>query len=146
MTRVDEIMHRRVISVTPEMTLSAVVDMFTERHVGGAPVVDSQGQVVGMVSEVQLLDVVFDLEAREMPVSAYMTPNVECLRPDDSLTHVAQLFALYSYRRLPVVDDGVLVGVVTRRDLMNYALRTGKKLAEPLFELIPDLAEITWSP
>jgi len=146
MTRVEEIMNRRVVTVAPEMTLAAVVELFTENHVGGAPVVAADGRVIGMISELQLLDVVFDLDARETPVSAYMTPKVECLLPHDTLSHAAQMFALYSFRRLPVIDEGRLVGIVTRRDLMNYALGTGTKLAEPLFELIPDLAELTWSP
>ena len=146
MTRVDEMMNRQVVTVTPEMTLAETVKVFTENRVGGAPVIDKDRRVVGMISELQLLDVVFDLEARDMPVSAYMAPNVQCVLPSDSLAHVGQMFALYSFRRLPVVEDDRLVGVVTRRDLMNYALASGQKLAEPLFELIPDLAEVTWSP
>jgi CBS domain-containing protein len=146
MTRVDEIMNRQVVTLAPEMTLAQAVKVFTDIRVGGAPVVDESRRVLGMISELQLLDVVFDLEARDMPVSAYMVPNVECVLPGDSLSHVGQLFALYSFRRLPVVENDCLVGIVTRRDLMNYALTTGEKLAEPLFELIPDLAEVTWSP
>ena len=54
-----------------------------------------------------------------------------------------ELFALYSFRRLPVVEDGKLVGIVTRRDLMNHALRTNEVLTEPLLELIPSLAPLS---
>jgi CBS domain-containing protein len=72
-----------------------------------------------------------------------MTPEVHTVHPDDPLARPAQLFALYSFRRLPVVEDGRLVGIVTRRDLMNYALRTNKLLTDPLIELIPSLAPMT---
>lgn len=143
MTRVDEIMNRRVVTVAPEMTLAAVVELFTENHIGGAPVVAADGRVIGMISELQLLDVVFDLDARKTPVSAYMSPKVECLLPQDTLSHAAQMFALYSFRRLPVIDEGRLVGIVTRRDLMNFALKTGTRLTEPLVEFIPELALVT---
>jgi CBS domain-containing protein len=141
MTRVEEIMNRRVITVGPETTLAAAVDLFTENHVGGAPVVDARGNVVGMISELQLLDVVFDLEARELPVSEYMTTDIQSVEPEDALSQVALLFALYSFRRLPVIENGNLVGIVTRRDLMNHALRTGNRLTEPLVEMIPALGQ-----
>ncbi len=143
MTQIAEIMNRRVISVDPKLTLSSAVKLFTENHVGGAPVVDGQGHVLGMISELQLLDVVFDLKARDAPVSDYMTVNFQSVGPHDTLARAAQLFALFSFRRLPVVDAGRLVGIVTRRDLMNHALRTGERLTEPLVELIPDLELIT---
>ena len=141
MARVEEIMNPRVVTVDPETTLAAAVDLFTENHVGGAPVVDRRGQVVGMISELQLLDVVFDLEARELPVSEYMTTEIQSVEPDDALSQVALLFALYSFRRLPVLENGKLVGIVTRRDLMNHALRTGDRLTEPLVEMIPALGQ-----
>ena len=143
---VADIMNRDVVTVSPEMTLAEAVRVFTKNRVGGAPVVDQDRRVIGMISELQLLDVVFDLEARDLPVSSYLAPNVQCVLPTDSLAHVGQLFALYSFRRLPVVENDRLVGIVTRRDLMNHALSTGERLAEPLFELIPDLAEVTWAP
>jgi CBS domain-containing protein len=143
MTRVDEIMNRKVISVAPETTLADAVERFTACHVGGAPVVDQLGRVVGMISELQLLDVVFDTDAREAPVADYMTAAVQSVAPHDSLARAAQLFALYSFRRLPVIDNERLVGIVTRRDLMNHALRTGERLTEPLVEMIPALGQFT---
>jgi CBS domain-containing protein len=146
MKRVADIMSREVVTIAPETTLAEAVRVFTKNRVGGAPVVDKDGRVLGMISELQLLDVVFDLEARDLPVASYLAPNVQSVLPSDSLAHVGQLFALYSFRRLPVVENDRLVGIVTRRDLMNYAITSGEKLSEPLFELIPDLAEVTWSP
>ena len=95
--------------------------ILTQHHIGGAPVVTAEGAVVGVISELALIDVVFDSDAKDSPVSEYMTPEVHTVHPDDPLSRPAQFFALYSFRRLPVVEDGKLVGIVTRRDLMNYA-------------------------
>lgn len=149
MTTVADIMNPRVITVDPRTTLSAAVDLFTENHVGGAPVVEllseqsigGRGCVIGMISELQLLDVVFDRGVRNALVTDYMTTDVEAVAPADPLSRVAQLFALHAFRRLPVIDRGALVGIVTRRDLMNHALATGECLTEPLVEYFPELAQ-----
>jgi CBS domain-containing protein len=140
---VRDIMNSGVVGVSPDATLAEAVNTLTELHIGGAPVVDAEGAVVGIISELALIDVVFDPLAKESLVSAHMTPEVHVIHPDDPLSRPAQLFALYSFRRLPVVEDGKLVGIVTRRDLMNYSLRTGALLTDPLIELIPSLAPMT---
>jgi CBS domain-containing protein len=143
MTSIGKIMNECVVKVHPETTLAEAVKLFGEHHVGGAPVVADDGSVVGMISELQLLDVVFDSVARDTAVSEYMTREVVTVSPTDPLSQAATLFALYSFRRLPVVEGKTLVGMVTRRDLMNYSLQSGEFLTEPLVELIPELAELS---
>ncbi|HEX2474369.1 MAG TPA: CBS domain-containing protein [Lacipirellulaceae bacterium] len=143
MGTVRDIMNTRVVGIRPDATLAQAVAILTQQHIGGAPVVTAEGAVVGVISELALIDVVFDSDAKDSPVSEYMTPEVHTVHPDDPLSRPAQLFALYSFRRLPVVQDGKLVGIVTRRDLMNYALRANELLTDPLIELIPSLAPMT---
>jgi tRNA nucleotidyltransferase (CCA-adding enzyme) len=143
MGTVRDIMNARVVSIRPDATLAEAVAILTRHHIGGAPVVTSEGALVGVISELALIDVVFDSDAKDSPVSEYMTPEVHTVHPDDPLSRPAQLFALYSFRRLPVVQDDKLVGIVTRRDLMNYALRSNELLTDPLIELIPSLAPMT---
>jgi CBS domain-containing protein len=143
MTKIRDIMHVHVVAVQPDTTLEEAIHVLTKNHVGGAPVVSGGGSVIGMISELALIDVVFDADVRYAPVARYMTRSVHAVGPDDSLARAAQLFALYSFRRVPVVENGKLVGIVTRRDLMNHTLRTNELLREPLVELIPALATIS---
>jgi CBS domain-containing protein len=140
---VREIMNKRVVSIRPDATLAEAIHILTQQHIGGAPVVTAEGAVVGVISELAMIDVVFDSDAKNALVKEYMTAQVHTVHPDDPLSRPAQLFALYSFRRLPVVENGKLVGVVTRRDLMNYALRSNELLTDPLIELIPSLAPMT---
>jgi CBS domain-containing protein len=140
---IRDIMNDQTVTVRPETTVREAIDILTRHHIGGAPVTTEEGCLVGILSELALIDVVFDLAMRDAPVSEYMTAEAQVLHPDDRLSRAAQLFALYSFRRLPVVDDGRLVGVVTRRDLMNHALRSNELLADPLVELIPSLAPMS---
>lgn len=140
---VREIMNKRVVGIRPDATLAEAIHILTQQHIGGAPVVTAEGAVVGVISELAMIDVVFDSDAKDALVKEYMTAQVHTVHPDDPLSRPAQLFALYSFRRLPVVENGKLVGVVTRRDLMNYALRSNELLTDPLIELIPSLAPMT---
>jgi CBS domain-containing protein len=143
MTTIRDIMHKHVVQVHPETTLEEAARILTEQHVGGAPVVSANGSVIGMISELALIDIVFDADVGFAPVTRYMTHDVHAVAPDDSLTRAAQLFALYSFRRLPVVENGKLVGIVTRRDLINHSLNANELLREPLLDLIPALAPMS---
>jgi CBS domain-containing protein len=70
-----------------------------------------------------------------------MSPDVQMVHVSDSIATAATMFAMYGFRRLPVVEDGRLIGVVTRRDLLAHSLISAATFKEPLIELIPALAE-----
>jgi len=140
---IRDIMTTPAIALPSETTLAEAIRLLTKHHIGSAPVVDEDNVVIGVMSELALIDVVFDATLREAQVANYMTREVHAIGPDDGLPRAAMLFALYTFRRLPVVENGKLVGIVSRRDLMNYALTSNETLTEPLYELIPELAEIS---
>ncbi len=141
MTQVRDVMSKCAVTVRPETTLGEAARLLAGHHVDGAPVVTRDGTLIGMISERQLLDILFDIAVRSEPVSDYMTTDVQSVEPHESLVQVAQLLSLYSFRRIPVAECGKLLGVVTRRDLMGYTLRTESVLVDPLGELIPSVGQ-----
>jgi tRNA nucleotidyltransferase (CCA-adding enzyme) len=138
---IRDVMSECAVTVRPDVTLADATRTLCENHLSGAPVVTEEGDVVGFISEPALIDVLFDEDARWLPVSRYMTLSVHVVHPDDSLAAAANAFALYNVRRLPVMENNTLVGVLTRRDLLNYWLKSQETFSDPLVELIPALGE-----
>ena len=141
MPLIRDIMSKIVVSIRPDATLIDAVKVLTKHHLSGAPVVSADGEVVGFISEPNLMDVLFDQDSRSRKVSEYMSPEVQMVHVSDSIATAATMFAMYGFRRLPVVEDGRLIGVVTRRDLLAHSLVSNETFAEPLMELIPALAQ-----
>ncbi len=138
---IRDVMSRCAVTIRPNDTLIDAVRVLCEHQLSGAPVVSADDEVVGFISEPGLMDVLFDEQARRAPVSAFMNRDVHVVGPDDSIASAATMFALYRVRRLPVVDNGTLVGVVTRRDLLQCSLTGAKPINDPLVELIPSIGE-----
>lgn len=143
MPAIRDVMSQFVVTISPDATLSEAAAILCRYNVSGAPVVTASGKLAGFIAEPRLIDVLFDEDVRKTPISEYMIRDVHVVHPEDSLADAARLFVLYGIRRLPVVDEGTLVGIVSRRDLMSYALRTDELLIHPLIELIPALAPMT---
>jgi CBS domain-containing protein len=142
-TTIRQVMSTRFAVIQSHDSVAKAIGILSREQASSLPVVDDRGALVGMITDLELIDVVFDREIKNRPVSMFVRRSVHSIDPDESLARAAQLFALYSFWKVPVVESGKFVGLVTCRDLMNYALESGEVLAEPLLELIPSLAPLS---
>lgn len=141
--KVADIMQVNVVSVQPDTTLGSAIETLCRYRISGAPVVLPTGELVGIVSEYALMDVLFEPSLKQSPVSQSMTREVHTLAEDDSLTRVVHMFSLYGVRRLPVLRNGKLAGIVSRRDLLLLSAKLSEPIAEPLQELMSEPAPAT---
>ncbi len=120
--RVRNYMARDLISFRPDTdVLDAIHDLVTHR-VAGAPVVDSHGDLVGMLSELDCMKVALDASyygQRGGPVSDYMTTDVETIDAETNIVDLAERFVTSRIRRFPVLKDSRLVGQISRRDVLR---------------------------
>lgn len=119
---VRDFMDKVVHTVTPEMPILDAVDFLLEHHVTGAPVVDPQGTLIGMLTEkdcLRLLSSGVDGELPKGTVRDYMTTRIDSVSADMNVYFVAGLFLGANYRRFPVVEKGKLVGAITRFDILK---------------------------
>jgi CBS domain-containing protein len=108
-----DIMTREVATVSADMPVQAVTALLHERQITSAPVVDEHGHVLGMISE---LDV---LSRPGLTAGAVMSPRVISVTEATGVEEVAQLFGNERIRSVPVLNEGRLVGIVSRADLLR---------------------------
>jgi CBS-domain-containing membrane protein len=148
---VADIMTRQVISVTPQSTIAEAAQLLLDNRISGLPVVDPGGAVVGIVTEGDLLRRVetgtqrrhshwlefliapgrlareyTDANARN--VGEVMSAEVVSVTPEEALPEVIRLMEHHHVKRLPVIEAGRLVGIVSRANLVRALLHS---LAEP---------------
>ncbi len=156
--RVQDVMTRSVISVGPDTQLRDVARLLDEHRISGVLVVDEHGALLGVVSEADFLveaqggaavlrrspiarlfgrpgdagapgDRHFASTAKEL-----MTSPVITIGPAELITDAAAVMTRERINRLPVVEDGRLVGIVTRADLVRSYVRSDEQLAEAIRE------------
>jgi CBS domain-containing protein len=158
-TPVSAVMTTRVLAVRPDVSLEALGDLFLDRGIGGAPVVDEEGHAVGMVSKTDFLrdrlvtgdtgeavtpgwqpsqgrfrlemGAGMHLEAQPSGLVAdVMTPTAFVLSESAPVAQAAALMAFEGIHRVPVIgDDERVVGIVTSIDIMRWLAQAGGYLS-----------------
>jgi CBS domain-containing protein len=111
-----------LISFSPADDIVYAMRVLLDKRLSGAPVVDRDGQLVGVLSKKDCLAIVYHTAYHQDwggQVEQYMSRNVETIDADSSILDAAEKFLSSSYRRFPVMRDGRLVGQISRCDLLR---------------------------
>jgi len=129
-----EIMTRPVIRVEPVTSVRAAITLLTEHCVSSLPVVDTDGRVVGIFTESDALRA----DDGAQLVRSLMTRPVEVVALDTDVAEIARRMLGDRLRSIPVVDDGVLAGIVSRRDILRPLVRQDDAILAQLSALLTD--------
>ena len=135
MYQVRDVMNEDFLTISLDETVEEAIRRLVDNHLSGIPAVDEDDRLVGIVSELNLMETLYSPEIREMLVRDVMTKDVLTVAPNTVLSDATGLMVVHRIRRLPVVDDGKIVGVVARRDLLRYTLEAGEELDAFLDEI-----------
>ncbi len=113
------IMTEDVVTIHPECPVQEAVEILVSEQISGLPVTDDQGKLVGIVTEFALLAIAYDPQVLSDSVSQHMTTEIVSVDVHQSVSHVADLCLLHRVRRVPVLKDGRLVGLISRRDVLQ---------------------------
>ena len=154
--KVRDVMSPNPFTLPPTTSVATAAVALAESKVGGCPVVDASGRVVGMLTELNILEAlktqhkelkmlmpaeisfgvsfVEIVQTREAasafadvgnwPIERIMTKDAPSVAPDDDIERVIQLMVRHGVNRVPVLDKGRLVGIVTRTDILRGFFRT----------------------
>ena len=110
------------VVLTPEMAVHRAMRTLLENEISGAPVVDERGELVGILTERDCLEVVFRASYHKElggSVADYMTREVQTIEAEMDIVEVVELFFKSPYRRFPVLSGHQLVGQISRRAILR---------------------------
>jgi CBS domain-containing protein len=119
---VGEYMATQLVVVRPDATSAEAIGLLLKHRISGMPVVDDEGKLVGVLSERDCLKPLVDSQYFELPatrVADLMSTELRTVTPQTSIMEVAELFLENKFRRLPVLDEGQLVGQISRWDVLK---------------------------
>jgi CBS domain-containing protein len=134
-----EIMTRPAIRVGPSTPVREATALLLHHGFAAMPVVNSDDQVVGIFTEADALRcVTAEPPDFERPVDKEMTTPVEVVTMNTEISYLARFMLADRLRCVPVVEDGALVGVISRRDLLRVLVRHDDAVAAQLRALLRD--------
>ena len=125
MPLVRDYMTQDLTILHPDQDMTQAMRTMLERQISGAPVVDSHGNLVGLLTQRDCLSVAYQAVYHGQltgKVSQFMTTEVETVAAGMSLVEVIELFYQSAYRRFPVIEENQLVGQISRRDILRAML------------------------
>ena len=122
---VEEVMTHSVRTITKETTARDVAVLFAEHNIGSAVVTASEtGKVIGIVTQSDIMQqVAAGADIESVRVDSFLSAPVITIDSSESIHMAADMMKEHSIRRLPVVDDGDLVGILTTSNLTHYLPR-----------------------
>ncbi|MGD9853810.1 MAG: CBS domain-containing protein [Planctomycetaceae bacterium] len=123
-TMARDIMATKLVTLTPDMDVFDAIDRLLKYKISGAPVVDRDGNFIGVFSEhcsISLLVAAAYDSAPTNRIGPFVDRDVATVEPETDLLTLAERFLNTHQRRLPVLDEGQLVGQISRRDVLKAA-------------------------
>jgi CBS domain-containing protein len=120
------IMTPNLVTIRPEASIEEAIDLLLNEQISGLPVIDDDGHLVGVITEFALMAIAYDRRVKDHTVSQHMTRDLITVDVDDPISRVADLCIVHRVRRVPVIQEGRMVGVIARRDVLRALVEQAK--------------------
>jgi CBS domain-containing protein len=117
---IKSFMTSDIITVKREHPISHAIEMLLKNDVTGLPVIDDDNKLVGIISEKDIMEIVFSSTSVFSKVEDYMTKEVVSFSLNDDFTKICECLIHNNFRRVPILKEGKLVGIISRSDIIKY--------------------------
>lgn len=112
----SDIMTRKVATIRPEVSAQEAAQLLDEKRISGAPVVDAESKIIGIITEA---DIISKVNRDGLCVADIMSHDVIAISEETPVSEIAALLTERKIKRVPVVRDNKLVGIVSRADIVH---------------------------
>ncbi len=123
-TLAKDIMVTKLVTLTPRMDVYQAIDLLLKHKISGAPVIDEDRNFLGSFSEKCCLSVLLKAAYEQLPtteIEPFIDTEARTITEETDLLTIAHIFTETGCRQLPVLRDALLVGQVSRRDVLRAA-------------------------
>jgi len=128
--KAKDVMTANVITLDPDDTVDHAISLMVDHKISGLPVVDGTGDLVGVVSEFDLLELICDCRAEKDRIRDYMSTDIQKVEVEADWVEVADTLRSSHLRRVPVTHNDKLVGIISRHDMM-CSIQRDRRPTEP---------------
>ena len=123
MISAGRLMTKNVICVKPETPVMEATRLLVKHKVSGLPVVDEEMNLLGIISEKDMLRLLVEENIESKTVFDFMTKKVISFKDSDSILDICDFLIRNNIRRVPIAKDGKLVGIISRHDILTEIVR-----------------------
>ena len=137
-----DIMTKNVITVTKDLPIYDAMELFAKYDISGLPVVDKDMNLIGILSEKDLMNLVdVPEDEQDKTVNDLMTQPALYFEEDESLLDVCHFLKKNIFRRVPITSKGKLVGIISIRDVIEFILRLNRQENEEMVETVGSVTD-----
>jgi CBS domain-containing protein len=114
-----DVMTQKVVTATADMPLLSAMALLLRHRINCLPVIDTENNLLGIITEYDIMNLAFSGEAETTQVGEVMSRKVISFAPADNIEEIVSCCVEKRIHRLPIVDNGKLVGIISRHDVMR---------------------------
>lgn len=119
-------MKTNVITVKKDTLVYDAIELLLNNNITGLPIVDNDDNLVGIITEKDVLKLLYANIKEDAKVEQFMTKDVVTFDESDNLTDVAECFIRNHFRRVPILKNGKIAGILSKKDIIAYILKIKK--------------------
>jgi CBS domain-containing protein len=115
-----DIMTTELITIREDATIKDVIRVLVTNRISGLPVVSDDMDIIGLVTEKDVLRMLYDRDVKIQSAADLMTSDVTCFDENDDLISIFKGLVENNFRRVPILSQGKLVGIISRTDIIRF--------------------------